>query len=377
MRALCLENFRCYPSLHLETEEPSLVLLGPNGAGKTNILEAVSLLSGGKGLRSSKLSEIPHWDSGKISWAVSGELTHNGATIALGIGVREDDEAQEGRRIAKINGALTRASQLSDWVSILWQTPQMDKIFQGGMSLRRQFLDRMVAGIFPLHNRHLHRFEYALRERGKLLVQGGRDPKWIGILEKTMAEESLAITSLRELFLKELNIFSQNGSTPFPTVTLKILGDVEDMSRRFTALEAEERIQAVYALERPKDMTQGGSASTGPHKTSVEILFSQKKGIDVCSTGEQKSILLKIVLSLCRLHKKMFERSPILLLDEVAAHLDSSRRADLFEELRILGVQSWLTGTDQHAFLPSMKDSRFYEVREGQVNALRAGILIP
>lgn len=374
IQTLILENYRSYPKLTLTCDARSVIITGANGAGKTNILEALSLFTPGRGLRRAKLAHLLHKDASPPHWSVAITVHDAAGMFQLGTGVhinpdehRERTEVSDSRRIVKINNSVALQSKLPEWISCVWQTPQMDTIFVEGPSARRKYLDRLVASIFPDHTQYMYRFEHALSERSKLLAQSIHDATWLALLEQKIAESSLAIASLRRLFLEEIAPFIQKRSSAFPTVTIETHGHMEEWIAARSSLEAEDKIREHLHAARAKDALHGGT-SQGPHKTDVRFLYNNtSREAEHCSTGEQKALLLSMTIALCRLHQKIFQRSPILLLDEVVAHLDFGRRQDLFKEIETLHLQSWLTGTDQNVFLPFVHQAQFFECHPGRM----------
>lgn len=374
VQTLMLENYRSYASLTLPCTAASVVITGPNGAGKTNILEALSLFNPGRGLRRAKLPHLVRVPSSTPNWAVSITVGDGSGSYPIGTGVQVTPEefssladGSDPRRIVTINHAPAPQSKLPEWISVVWQTPQMDTLFIDGPSARRKFLDRLVAGIFPDHTQHLNRFEHVVSERSKVLAQSRHETAWLDVLEQKIAESALAIDSLRRLFLAEIAPFTQQRLTVFPTVTVETQGTLEGWIASLSSLEVEDRLRQHLRDARSKDALYGG-ASLGPHKTNVRFLYNNtSREAEQCSTGEQKALLLGMTFALCRLHQKIFQRSPILLLDEVVAHLDARRRQDLFKEIEVLGVQSWLTGTDQNVFLPFIHHAQFFEFQHGHI----------
>ena len=374
IQTLILENYRSYPSFTLQCEARSVVITGPNGAGKTNILEALSLFNPGRGLRRAKLAHLLNSASPTPNWAVSITVNDGSGAYQMGTGIRiNPDEVAaatdvpDHRRLIKINQVITPQSKLPEWISFVWQTPQMDTLFIDGPSVRRKFLDRIVASIFPDHTHYIYRFEHALAERSKILIQPSPDAKWLDILEQKIAEAALAIASLRRLFLEEMAPFAQTRISAFPTVALETHGLMEEWLMELSSLDVEDKIRDHLGASRAKDALNGG-VPIGPHKTQVLFLYNDTpKEAEQCSTGEQKALLLGMTFALCRLHQKIFQRSPILLLDEVVAHLDQERRQDLFKEIETLRLQTWLTGTDQNVFLPFIDHAQFFAFQHGQI----------
>ncbi len=362
-----LQNFRGYDSFFLETDHRSVVLTGENGAGKTNVLEALSLLMPGKGLRRAKPQDFVRLASGSQNWSVSVTMNVDNEDVHVGTGVQSLAESSDERRIVKINHVVSPQVALSRWVSVFWQTPQMDRLFDEGMSVQRKFLDRLVTTFFPEHAQHLYRYEHALRERSRLLKEGTSEIKWVEILEATMAQEGLAILSLRQVFLKELNPLCGMGITKFPRVEIFLKGELENWAEAMSSLDAEEKFQRSLKESRVHD-AQFGSAKVGPQQTQMKVWHEDSSRFaELCSTGEQKALLLGILLANCRLYMEHHQRRPLLLLDEVVAHLDEVRRESLFEEIENLGIQAWFTGTDESVFLPLGEKAQFFKIHRAQL----------
>lgn len=354
--SLKLQSFRCYESLSLDFAQKPIVLTGANGAGKTNILEALSLLAPGRGLRKSRLSHLTRYGT-TMPWSVFANITLPEGNITLSTGL--DPQSEKERRIVKINGAPQPQTALNEWVRIIWQTPQSDHLFLEGMSTRRRFLDTLISQVHGGHSKHLYRYEYALRERSRLLKEGNRDPNWLKVLEETLAQESVAIVAARSDFLGQLNHYGQNNVTSFPKFLMETQGVVEELLQEHPALAVEEKLQEKYAQNRSEDAINGGS-KIGAHQSEILVInLDYNHPAEVCSTGEQKALLLSMMLSNCRLQSVACGIAPVLLLDEVVAHLDEGRRAHLFEEILALNVQAWLTGTDKQIF-ESLKDNALF-----------------
>ncbi len=330
---LILTDFRSYAAATIEAAPGFVVLTGENGAGKTNVLEALSLLSPGRGLRGATLSEMARGE-GPGGFAVAAQLDGD-----VGIGTGATPAAPE-RRQVRINGAGASATSLSEWLSVLWLTPAMDRLFSEGASGRRRFLDRLVLALEPGHGHHAARYEAAMRARNKLLAEPeGADPGWLSALEAGMAEHGQAIAAARERAVAALaERLASQPEGPFARAGLALEG------WRGIDLAAELR------ASRGRDAAAGRTL-VGPHRTDLAVTHLGKgQPADRCSTGEQKALLLGIVLAHADLVAEQAGRAPLLLLDEVAAHLDPIRRAALFERLAATGGQVWMTGTEPALF---------------------------
>lgn len=329
---LLLTDFRSYREAAIEAGSGLVMLTGENGAGKTNVLEAVSLLSPGRGLRGAALGEMARRD-GAGGFAVAARLAGD---TEIGTGALA---AAPERRQVRINGAPASANALSEWLSVLWLTPAMDRLFTDSAGSRRRFLDRLVLALRPDHAGHSARYEAAMRARNKLLAEPMPDPAWLGALEARMVEHGAAIASARRdtaAALAERLALATEG--PFPRADLALDGEEPD------------DLAAALAASRARDAAAGRTL-TGPHRIDLAVTHEGKMmPAASCSTGEQKALLIALILAHSDLVAARMERRPILLLDEVAAHLDPSRRAALFAQLETTGGQVWMTGTEPSLF---------------------------
>jgi DNA replication and repair protein RecF len=373
---LALTDFRCYRALKLETDGRPVVLTGPNGAGKTNVLEALSFLSPGRGLRRARLSEVGRRASpaeAALPWAVAATVLSQDGPVAIGTGLEAGEEGE--RRAVRIDGAPQRGQTgLGELVAAVWFAPEMERLFAEGPGQRRRFLDRLVFGFDPAHAGRLQRYERAIRERGRILAdareQGrGADPAWLEGIEQTLAETGIAIAAARGDTVARLNAACDEGIGPFPAALLRVNGEVERWLDSGPALAAEDRLRAALAASRAQDAETGGAAA-GPHRSDLSVVYAAR-GVPAaqCSTGEQKALLLSIILANARLVALARNRAPLLLLDEVVSHLDAARRAALFDEIRALGAQAWLTGTDAAVFAPLARDAQHFRVDNAVITA--------
>ncbi len=370
---LTLSNFRCYEQtqLNIPCEHALVVLTGPNGAGKTNVLEAISYLAPGRGLRRSSLTDVAR-QNGAGNWAVAANLTLGEEPVKVGTGIEPVAENESIKRLVRIDGEnVANSNILGERWSVGWLTPQMDRLFIEGPSSRRRFLDRMVLGLFADHSRQVGAYERVMRERNKLLAEHGTraDSAWLSALEARMAEHGVAVALARLEFSGQLAWQLNEAETgPFPKALLALDGWVEGMLADGVApVEAEAALKAKLAATRHTD---GGAAraAVGVHKTDLVVTHAPKgMRADLCSTGEQKALLVALVLANARLQATLKGRAPIMLMDEVAAHLDIERRTALFEALSSLGSQCWLTGTDLSLFQGLSGKAEFFEVSEGKI----------
>lgn len=381
---LVLSRFRNYTTLDVPFAPIPVVLTGMNGAGKTNILEALSLLSPGRGLRHTKLSEMTSThvlkQAAGLSWSVAVELSDSST---LGTGLDFTANGAE-RRLVKANSQpLKSQGALTDWLNVVWVTPQMGQLFMEGASERRKFIDRFAFAIDPAHSDRLHRYDHHLRQRTVLLKEGAREPSWLDILERRLAEDAIAITATRQSMVKLLNLFSEKTpkESPFPRFCAKMQGSAEFALENAAALEAEETLHRSFFESRALDAKVGGSA-VGCHRSDLCVMH-MSKGIPAgvpataCSTGEQKILLLALVLAFARIQTGMQPQTTLLLLDDVAAHLDDRYRTALFGELCSLDesseqegsrIQTWMTGTDPSDFYDLRPYAQFYSVVDATLN---------
>jgi len=343
---LTLTDFRSYASATIDPDPGFVLLFGENGAGKTNLLEAVSMLTPGRGLRGAALSEMARQGGGG-SWAVAANLDD----VAIGTGTQAD--APE-RRQVRVNRASASVNSLGEWHSVLWLTPSMDRLFMGSAGDRRRFLDRLVLALEPGHAHHSSRYEAAMRARNKLLAEDGRDENWLSSLELAMAEHGAAIAEARARTVAALD--TQLDAAP-----------EDEFARAEISLEGWEQSDLVAALQanRIRDAA-AGRTTEGPHRQDLAVLHRIKHmPAAQSSTGEQKALLLGLVLAHAELVRERRGEPPILLLDEVAAHLDPKRRAALFARLEGRG-QVWMTATESSLFEGIGVASRLH-VQPGQI----------
>jgi DNA replication and repair protein RecF len=334
---LSLTQFRNHEATRLQAGARFNVIWGDNGAGKTNILEAISLLAPGRGMRRAAIEQMAR-QQGPGGFTVAAALAQD--EVRIGTGTSADSPS---RRQVRVNGAAAAANSLADWLAVVWLTPAMDRLFLESAGGRRRFFDRLVLALHPAHARHAARYEAAMRERNRLLAaERPADPRWIDALEARMAEHGAAIAAARADTLEALE--AQIGALtagPFaqPSLALERKGPVD-----------QDALAAALRAGRGRDMT-AGRALAGPHRDDLVVIMRQKgQAAALCSTGEQKAMLIAIILAHADLVAERRGSRLILLLDEVAAHLDPARRAALYEQLADRSGQVWMTGTDAALF---------------------------
>ncbi len=358
MTRLRLTNFRSYASGEIAVSGAPVVLAGPNGAGKTNVLDAISLLSPGRGLRGSKLAE--HTRKGPVAseetlWAVAATVARGATEYEIGTGLTQASASRQ----VRLNGVAAGSSaDLGDIVQLIWLTPAMDRLFIESAGGRRRFLDRLVLGFDTSHARSATRYETAMRERARLLKYGPRDPAWLDGLENEMAEAGVLIAQARATTVEKLSraLAERGQAGAFPAASLNLTDELH--------LSSADDLRSALAASRIRD-AEAGRTLVGPHVTDLQVRHTAKRAdARDCSTGEQKALLISIMLADAReLSRAREGLAPILLLDEIAAHLDVVRRAALFEEVHALSAQAWMTGTDLSLFDGAACET--FEVRDG------------
>jgi DNA replication and repair protein RecF len=352
---LTLTDFRSYAGAELALDGRPVFLVGPNGAGKTNLLEAISLFTPGRGLRGAPIAELGRRLPGEAqgrAWAVSATVRSDGEETQVGTGV---DQAGAARRMVRIGGETVPPGRLADHLRQVWLTPAQDRLFLEGAGERRRFFDRLVFAAIPRHAAHAQAYERVLRERMRLLTDEAQapDPAWLDALEARLAEAGALIAEARATTLSALQAeIDSRGARPFPQARLSLTGAWEQsVGAGATIADLEARLAAALAAARPRDAA-AGRALTGPHRGDLAVVHAEKdRPAAECSTGEQKALILNLALAqAARLARAEGQPAPILLLDEVAAHLDARRRAALFDEIEALGLQAFLTGTDEALF---------------------------
>ncbi|MGG5809430.1 DNA replication/repair protein RecF [Falsiroseomonas sp. CW058] len=352
---LRLTDFRSYAAFDGRFAGRIVAIAGENGVGKTNLLEAISLLGPGRGLRGARASEIGRRTAaGAQPWAAWGrfEGPHGGAEIGTGTAGEEGPDA---RRRWRLDGEPVRsAADLADHAAAVWLTPQMDRLFQEGASGRRRFLDRLVWALEPGHAREVAAHDTAMAGRNRLLAEGRRDARWLAALEDSMARHSVAAVAARRALVSRLNAVLEGGAATgaFPAARLDLSDPVAAALEASPALAVEDWLRGELAANRGRDAAAGGAA-LGAHRTDLAMTHLPKAlPAELCSTGEQKALLVSVVLAHAALIGAARGFAPLLLLDEVAAHLDQARRVALYAALAGLPAQVFLTGTEADIFAP-------------------------
>jgi DNA replication and repair protein RecF len=371
IRRLNLHNFRNYHAALLEVGAGTVALVGPNGAGKTNLIEAISLLAPGRGLRRATLNEIA-FNEGDGSWAVVAEIEGalGLATLGTGIDPPPEDGATLSRQCRVDREPVPSAAAFADHLRVVWLIPAMDSLFTGAPSERRRFLDRLALAVDAQHASRVNALERSLRSRNRLLEQARADIHWLEAVEHETAELAVAVASLRVETVRRLAaVLDMRKGSPFPPVEVAIDGWLEQLIPAHPASDIEQRYRAVLRDNRDRDAAAGRTLD-GPHLSDLKVVYAAK-GISAAdaSTGEQKALLIGLVLAHARLLNEMTGAPPVLLLDEVLAHLDPARRLALHRELAELGAQAWMTGADPALFREIESLADVIEVQSGTLTA--------
>jgi DNA replication and repair protein RecF len=366
---LLLQDFRSYPALDLAVSHRLVALAGENGAGKTNLVEALSLFTPGRGLRRADLGEMVR--HGRDRFAVSMTLAGPAGERRLGVGL-ESGEGGRGTRVWRIEGAsASSAAAFAEHVRVVWLTPDLDGLFRGPAGDRRRFLDRLVLAIDARHGARVNALDRALRSRNRLLEDGPADPAWLEAVERELAELGVAVAVARRETAQRLDaamMASRDEASPFPFARLTLEGEIDDLVASMPAVDAEDRYRAMLRGGRARDAAAGRTLA-GPQASDLAVRHGPKDlPAAACSTGEQKALLLGLVLAHARLVRAMSGIAPLVLLDEVAAHLDPRRRAALFEALDGLGAQVWMTGADPALFVELLSRADLLLVSPGEVS---------
>jgi DNA replication and repair protein RecF len=368
---LTLTDFRNYMGLRLDAPEGLIALAGNNGAGKTNLLEAISLLTPGRGLRGAEYASIGR-NTGTGAWAVSALVSNPTGDMQLGTAWNASEaEGANAARAVLVDGQLQKsAGALAGLMRVVWLTPALDRLFSGPASERRRYLDRMVALFDVTHGARINRFEKLMRERNLLLADGPLDRTWATSLETQMAEEAVAIGAARLQAVSNLGEYltPERLSGPFPWSSLAIDGDIEILVTNLPALQAEDHYRKQLHDGRMADKAAGRTL-LGPHRSDLMVRHGPKgMAAEEGSTGEQKALLVGLILAQTEAIRAVAGQAPVLLLDEIAAHLDKSRREALFSHLESLAVQAWMTGTERALFDGASRATVVYHVDNGHLS---------
>ena len=349
---ISLAAFRNYVDIRADFDGRPVVLTGANGSGKTNFLEAISLLVPGRGLRRAALSDMQNIHE-STPWAVAVDMQTPQGALKIGTGCASSTMSAESkdRRVIHIDGNPVRNQHaLAEHVVMAWITPDMDRILSEGAGARRKLLDRLVFSFDPAHSSRVNHYEKALRERSRLLREGRADRAWLDALEHSMAQTGVAIAAARREMLTQLCRAIDETEGVFPRADLALQGVAEQALDEMPALAVEDRLRKLYEQTRAEDAVSG-MCGVGPHRSDLQVAHRAKQcPAALCSTGEQKALLIAIMLAHVRTLTRHRNVVPLFLLDDIAAHLDEARRKALFEEILNLKSQAWLTGTDADAF---------------------------
>ena len=372
IRRLTLSNFRSYHAAQVRLDRPGpVVLTGANGAGKTNLIEAISLLAPGRGLRRATMEELA-FSEGDGAWAISAEIEGmlGLATLGTGIDPPAGEESTPTRKCRIDRESVGSATAFADHLRVVWLTPAMDPLFNGPASERRRFLDRLVLAVDAQHSSRVAALERSLRSRNRLLEDSPGDSHWLDAVEHETAEVAVAVAAARTETAKRLSAAldaSRDSAPEFPQAQISLQGWMEQLLPDYSAIEVEDRYRELLKDNRARDAAAGRTLD-GPHLSDLVVMHAGKNipAADA-STGEQKALLIRLVLAHAGLVKQMAGFAPLLLLDEVVAHLDPLRRAALYDALSLLGAQVWMTGADPATFGDIVGRAQVFLVRGGMV----------
>jgi len=373
VRSLKLTDFRNYARAELKLDARPVVLIGDNGSGKTNLLEAVSLLGPGQGLRGRPYNELCRKD-GAGGFAIAARVVSRQDEIEIGTGLPFGTREESTGRTVRIAGKDESAGALGEHVQLVWLIPAMDGLFTGPASERRRFLDRLVLAVDPKMRRPIGRYDRAMRQRNRLFqLREGSRALFEG-LEEQMAEAGTAIAAARVDALARLatlieTMRAARGEGPFPFAVIALEGRLEEALSQQPATEVEDEFRFRLAEGRERDRAVA-RALEGPHLSDLIVIHGPKNTpAPLCSSGEQKALLIGLMLAKAELIKEIGGASPLILLDEVAAHLDQARREALFAEISRLSAQAWMTGTDRDLFAPLAEKAQIFAVNRGKIGA--------
>jgi len=367
---LTLTHFRNYRATSVATRGDVIVLVGPNGAGKTNAIEAISFLSPGRGLRRATLDDVAD-NQGDGSWAVSAEVEGalGLATLGTGIDAPGSEAPATSRRCRIDREPVTSAAAFGDHLRMVWLTPAMDGLFLGAASERRRFFDRLVLAIDSEHSSRVSALDRSLRSRNRLLEVRNYDDHWCDAIERETAELAVAVAAMRGQTVTKLAAMlrARGAASAFPSADIMLNGWMENALITEPATSVEDRYREILRAGRARDAAAGRTLD-GPHLTDLQVIYAPKNmPARDASTGEQKALLIGLVLAHASLVAEMTGITPLLLLDEVVAHLDPARRTALFDELAKLGAQVWMTGADPSAFTDIAATGEIFDVDSGQI----------
>jgi DNA replication and repair protein RecF len=370
---LILQDFRTYASLDLEVSRPLVALVGENGAGKTNVLEAISLFMPGRGLRRAELAEMARL-GGSGGFAVSATLDAPYGEHRLGTGLERPGEGRASR-ICRIDSMpASSPTAFAEYLRIVWLTPDLDALFRGPAGDRRRFLDRLVLAVDAEHGTRVNALERALRSRNRVLDENPDDRLWLDALEREVAELAIAVAAARQETVERLAsliLETREEESPFPFAAMSLEGEIDTLVATLPAVDAEDQYRAVLRDSRPRDRAAGRTL-VGPQASDLLVRHGPKDiPAGTASTGEQKALLIGLVLAHARLVASMSGIAPFVLLDEVAAHLDPRRRAALFSALEALGGQVWMTGADPGLFAELQGRADVLQVMPGVIESIK------
>lgn len=361
--SLSLRNFRNYKSLDFEPQSDFTIILGPNGVGKTNILEAISMLAPGKGLRGSKISDMESFECKGYGWSISADIKSEHGISR--INTMADRECS--KRSIEIDDKATSQAELSRMLGVSWLVPQMGHIFIDSSSARRKFLDRMVSNFDPGHVKHLYSYEYHMKERANLLKSDSYDETWMKVIERKMSESAVIVATARVQFAEMVMETLNSMKYKLPKFSMKISGIIEENVYNMPAVQIEDDFCRILKEKRPLDALSKRT-NAGIHRSDM-LIYKGDCGTsaDMCSTGEQKFLLISVFLTDIVAQIRHRKKMPVILLDDASAHLDSKSQAVFFEIVRDIGAQTWVTSTFIENFDFLRGNAEFYKIENNKI----------
>ena len=368
---LSLTDFRNHRFTSIITDKKFIALVGKNGSGKTNIIEAISMFASGKGLRSAQLSEQSNVN-GNGGWSIFMEVKSSTGITKLGTGIGSSHIIDGKARQCRIDGKFVKSPrQFSACIGIIWLTPQMDGLFIGQRTERRKFFDKLVHLIEPGHEENIKSYERLIMQRNKVLMDVDNKTSWLDNLEKQISKLSVNIIISRDIAINQLNkiMDAEVKNNLFPSAKIIMREELGNINKRSSMIEIEAELQELFYQSRVRDR-ESNRTSVGPHRTDFTLYYNKNNMYaENCSTGEQKNLLVSLILAEARVYQEINNGvSPVLLLDEITAHMDNDRVSNLFEQIGEIGSQTWLTGTSENLFDYIWDKTDIFNINKGKLS---------
>lgn len=368
---LNLTDFRNHSFTSIITDKKFIALVGKNGSGKTNIIEAISMFASGKGLRSAQLLEQSNVN-GNGGWSVFMEVKSSKGITKLGTGIGSSQIFDGKARQCRIDGKFLKSPrQFTECIGIIWLTPQMDGLFIGQRTERRKFFDKLVHLIEPGHEENIKTYERLIMQRNKVLIDADNKRSWLDNLEKQISKLSVNIIISRDIAINQLNkiMDAEVKNNLFPSAKIIMREELGNINKQSSMIEIEAELQQLFYQSRVRDR-ESNRTSVGPHRTDFTLYYNKNNMYaENCSTGEQKNLLVSLILAEARVYQEINNGvSPVLLLDEITAHMDNDRVSNLFEQIGEIGSQTWLTGTSENLFEYIWDKTEIFNINKGKLS---------